>query len=88
MAENTDGERRPGLAADIAARQAYDPRKGCAVGKALVNMDEGDAADLLDALNDPVVRGETIAHVLTERGYRMKGLTVQNHRKEICGCTR
>lgn len=38
------------------------------------------------ALDDPTINGEAIARALQNRGYKMRGSTVQRHRRKACAC--
>ena len=67
--------------------QASKPnRPQCSVGKVVAELDDADRTALTTALADPAVTGAGIAKVLTARGHKLNGPTVQRHRRGDCDC--
>lgn len=73
---------------EIRQEQAGRKRVQCRVGQVLLEMDESDASDLLDALGDYSIQHVTISNVLRAHGYEMGKDAVPAHRKGRCGCPR
>lgn len=77
------------LGEELHAAQNVAARRGkvCGVARVIEALDPGDAADLLAALaKDSGVGHATIARVLNERGFKIKGGTVGYHRNGECSC--
>jgi hypothetical protein len=63
----------------------YRPR--CTMGLVVEALDDADRADLARLLADRSVPATLISRALIARGFGVKPLTVQRHRRGDCGCT-
>ena len=60
----------------------------CSVYRVREALSKADQADLDTALADNGIAGSQIARALSARGHKVKGDTVQRHRKGDCACGR
>ena len=72
------------FAAIKAAGRPQGPR--CSVAVIRDDLPPDDARDLIAAMADPTVHATTIAAVLKERGYQIRGDTIRRHIKHECNC--
>lgn len=68
------------------ARAHRPARVACSFVGIYAALNDEDSTGLRDALADPQVMGSAIAAALTRRGFRITGITVQRHRRGVCGC--
>lgn len=62
------------------------PKHLCGVAVTLNNLDKKDAADLVEAMADPVIMATSISRVLHRRGIVLKPDAIRRHRKGECRC--
>ena len=58
----------------------------CTVGAILDKLDDDDRAALTAALDDDEVQGSGLARLLSSRGHKVNGNTIQRHRRGDCSC--
>lgn len=58
----------------------------CSVALLLTDLNDDDAAALIDALADPKVPGTAIERALLKEGHRMPAYNLQRHRRGLCSC--
>lgn len=58
----------------------------CSVALLLTDLDDVDAATLVEALADPKVPATAIDRALLKEGHRMGAHNLQRHRRGDCSC--
>jgi GAF domain-containing protein len=70
------------------AQEARKRARVCGLTRVLRELDEGDAADLVAAMDDKKLMHTTIAEVLVARGFEINDQIISRHRRGQCGCAR
>ena len=74
------------LLSEIRIQQRATSRLRCSMGVVLSQLDPQDREAVQQALADHSIFGSTIAKVLKARGYEVKSLAVNRHRRRTCAC--
>lgn len=77
-----------GLLDEIKQETDNTNRPKCTVRLLIEGMPADDAADLTNALADPLITCAAMERALTKLGYDVKQQTLNRHRKGACGCPR
>lgn len=77
-----------GLMDEIQQEQYAQRAPKCTVGKALLECDQEERADLIAALDDERYTGAAISRALTKLGYKVKAEALTRHRRGVCACAR
>lgn len=74
------------FAEEVRAESLQGPGPRCGIAKAVAEMDEDTAAELVAALEDRDVKSVAISRVLRRRGYGVGDQAVARHRRGLCRC--
>lgn len=75
-----------GKLADLIDKDKQPGHVECGVTLLLASLPKTDAADLRAALADASIAGTSISRALAAIGHKLRGATIQRHRRGECGC--